>query len=193
MAWVGDLVLTSEPVAPKLLVITGASHTGKTSVAEALLGRVPPPAAYLSVDTILQITLTQPPGSVWGQIPLAYELMRLQAKALIGKGWLVVAESTFTYVPTTGTPQLHLDELRRLVLSAEDQRVSSTVVQLSAPAEQLAERARKTGRLAPDIVAKTARLHEATNLLDGTLRLDSGAQTAEGLASQILRGLKASD
>ncbi|HEX5374758.1 MAG TPA: AAA family ATPase [Solirubrobacterales bacterium] len=186
MASVGNRTSTSAAVAPRLIILTGASHTGKTSVARELTRQAPPPVAYLSVDEILSAVLTAPSGSIWEQIPLAYRLMHAQAGVLLEAGWLTILESTFTYVPEEGAPELHLNELQRLVELAEQTPVPLTVARLEVPSKQLIERVRATGRLDPNIAAQTAALHEEAEMPATTLRLDASSATAEQLASQVL-------
>jgi len=175
--------------APGLLILTGASHTGKTSVARELLGIVSPPAALLAVDDTLRHQLVRPPGDPWQQIPLTYELLRPQVEVLLDHNWLVIFESTFTYVRTTGEAEFHADELRRLVQVAEERLVPHLVVQLRATGAEVRARARLTGRLAERVVEQTAKLHDSPDLPHSVLRLDSGNQGPADLAKRSLAAL----
>src|SRR4051812_33086856 len=94
-----DRALAADELSASLLILTGASHTGKTSVAQELLRLCPPPTAYLGVDKTLRTVLVHPPGDSWAQIPLAYRLLHAQAELLLDQRWFVIFESTFTYVP----------------------------------------------------------------------------------------------
>lgn len=172
--------------APGLLILTGASHTGKTSVAEEILGIVRAPAAFLSVDEVLFKTLARPSGDAWAEIPLAYELLRPQVKTLLGEGWFVIFESTFTYVPESGPPEFHEEALRQLVAVAEQGRIPWTLVQLSAAESEVASRAADTGRLPHEIVSRTVDLHEVAALPGEPLRLDSTSRPPAELASRAL-------
>jgi len=91
----------------RLIVLTGASHTGKSSVAAEILRLASPPVAFLGIDSTLDHTLVRPEGGRWEEIPLAYELNREQIAPLLRQGWTVVFESTFTYVPAAGPPEFH--------------------------------------------------------------------------------------
>jgi hypothetical protein len=190
VASVDNQASAGNATAPGLLVLTGASHTGKTSVAKELLRLAPPPIAYLSVDEILSTVLIGPPGDPWTQIPLAYELLHTQAKILLDRGWLVVFESTFTYVPTDGDPEFHSFELEQLVGIAEGSKIPWVIVQLSTDADELSSRAESSGRLASNVVLRTSALHDAAILPGPTLRLDSSAKRPPELARHALDALK---
>lgn len=185
MTAINDRGEAFEAAGPRLLILTGASHTGKTSVAREVLRLLPAPAAFLSVDETIHTALVRPPGDPWAQIPLAYELLRLQAEALLDRGWLVVFESTFTYVPASGRPQFHGDELERLIGVAKDRKVPWTVAQLGASPDELGSRVAETNRLPRSVVDRTAELHGAAALPETTLRLDSGAEAPQELARRI--------
>jgi hypothetical protein len=173
-----------------LLVLTGASHTGKSSVARALLDLVPPPAAYVEVDRVIQGTLVRPPGDPWREIPLAYELLFPQVEILLRRRWLVVFESTFTFVPGRGEPELHLDQLESFLDMAERLAVRSQVVQLLPDRETVSRRAAETGRLDTNVVSTTLDLHEAADLPASTLKISPGTSSPEELAGRILGRLR---
>lgn len=183
--------MAREPITPGLLIVTGASHTGKTSVIGELLTQAPAPTGYLSMDATLNGILIQPPGSIWEQIPLAYDLMQRQAETLLDQGWLVILESTFTYVPDRAAPEFHLSELQRFVEIAGSRQAPVAVVQLNVPREQLLERAEETDRLSPELIATTAELHATAALPEFTLRLDASAAAPAELAVRSLRALEA--
>lgn len=130
--------------------------------------------------------LAAPPGDPWEQIPLAYELLLPQAETLLDRRWLVIFESTFTYVPESGSAEFHARELEDLVCIAERRRVPCAVAQLNASDEDIASRANDTGRLPSRIVAETASLHETAALPGTAIRLDSTAGTPEELARRSL-------
>jgi predicted kinase len=190
MAEVDDRISSEAVPAPGLLILTGASHTGKTSVAREILALASPPAAFLSVDDALRTVLARPPGEIWEQIPLAYELLRLQLEALLDRGWLVVLESTFTFVPASGAPEFHADRLRQLIGVAEERGVPWALIQLSADEADLASRANESNRLPHEIVAKTVELHESADLPDEGIQLDSSAETPPALARRALSALE---
>lgn len=147
--------------APGLLILTGASHTGKTTVAEELLRAIPPPAAFLSVDDVLHRVLRRVSDEPWSNIPLAYELLGAELGILLDGGWFVIVESTFTYVPAEGNGQFHSEALGGLLAEAGSREVPAFVAQLTAPGDVVLERARQTGRLDPSIVLTTLALHDS--------------------------------
>ncbi|HEY8502861.1 MAG TPA: AAA family ATPase [Solirubrobacterales bacterium] len=150
--------------APGLLILTGPSHSGKTSVAREVLAAIAPPVAYLSVDDILEHVLLRPPGDRWEQIPLAYELVARELGLLLDKAWFVIAESTFTYVPPSGDPELHNGILAEWVAAAASRRVPCLVAQLLAAPETILARSQRTGRLDPAVIAGTVGLHATIKL-----------------------------
>jgi hypothetical protein len=171
------------------LILTGASHTGKTTVARAVLDAVEPPAAFLSVDDVLEHTMARPPRSVWAEIPLAYDLLEAQLATLLERRWFVVLESTFTYVPESGAPEFHADRLRRLIEVADQREARWSLIQLRTVADESAARAGQTERLPHDVITKTADLHESAALPAATVRLDSTSTPPEELALQALAAL----
>jgi hypothetical protein len=175
--------------APGLLILTGASHTGKTAVAQALVKKLQGRAAFLAVDEILERVLPVFDGDIWQQIPLAYELIAAQLPILLARGWLVIVESTFTYVPPDEPPELHRTEMERLLEQAESCHAPSLLVQLVADEEVALSRARTTGRLDPEVVAGTFAAHASTPLLGSSLRIDTALLDPDASASTILRSL----
>lgn len=170
-----------------LLVLTGASHTGKTSVAEAAARLGVPPIALLGVDSVIRRTLVRPRGDLWREgIPLAYEILAKELPIRLNESWLVVLESTFTYVPDEGRPQLHLDRLAGFVALATAQGRPATVAQLNAPREVVLERARRSGRLPPAVVEKTLELHDTADLPAGAIRVETEEKAPEEIASGLL-------
>lgn len=170
---------------PTLIVLTGASHTGKTSVARAILTLAPAPIAFLSVDRVLEGEL-RPRGDIWESIPLAYELLHPQVETLLDRGWLVIYESTFTYVPQVGDPEFHDHTLSRLVAACTRTGARLLIVQLNVDEPIARARREKTQRLSATVVARTAALHREARMPEGTLRLDAGAASPEDLAREIL-------
>jgi predicted kinase len=171
------------------VIVTGASHTGKTSVAEAILRMAGAPAAFLSVDEVLANTLVQPSGSIWEGIPLAYALLGPQLETLLDRSWFVVFESTFTLVPEDAPAEFHSEELTSLLTAAEQRGAPSLLVQLNAGRKQVTERAGSTRRLPPEIVTRTLELHQEADLPATTVRLDSTAENPDELALRLLARL----
>jgi AAA domain-containing protein len=182
---------TSDIPAPSLLVLTGASHTGKTSVAEEILRGVGAPTAFLGVDDVLTRTLIYPPGDVWAQISLSYELLLPQVETLLKRGWFVLFESTFTRVSEGGPSEFHGNVLDRLIAVADRCHAPWAVVQLNASADIATSRATDTGRLPPEIVAETVRLHDEAALPNGSARLNSKTSTRNELARRALAAIRA--
>jgi predicted kinase len=170
-----------------LLIVTGASHTGKSSVIEAVLPALEPPVALLSVDEVLVSTLVRPPGDQWEQIPLAYELIERQADTLLEQGWLVIIESTFTYVPPEGEPSFHENALRRFVGLADRHHSCLAICQLRAPLQEISARSMRTNRLAAEVVAATSRLHDAAELPAGTFTVSTANQGIGEAAKELRR------
>jgi hypothetical protein len=170
-----------------LIVLTGASHTGKSSVAKAITSAAVPPVARLGIDLVLDHTLVRSAGDRWENIPLAYELSRAQFRPLLRRGWTVIFESTFTYVPPDGEPQFHTGEIERTLAAAREESAAALLVQLSVDGDEAARRAAVTGRLDPTIVRATIALHEGVSLPDGTLRIELPGATPEEIGDEVLR------
>jgi predicted kinase len=169
------------------MILTGASHTGKTTVAEAILAAVPPPAAILSVDKALSDILVRPLDDLWAEIPLAYDLLVPQLGILLDRGWFVVFESTFTFVPSEGTPEFHADALNQAVATAKSREAPFLLIQLTADDEVVRARARRTKRLPPDIVRHTAQLHRSVTLPTPSLALNA-TEPPDEIAQKALAG-----
>lgn len=189
MASVGQPDSGGTACKPGLLILTGASHTGKTSVAAAFLDAVDPPAALLSVDIVLADSLVKPPGDPWREIPLAYDLLAAQLPPLLASGWFVVLESTFTYVPDVGAGQFHDDELRRMTGIADRLGVGWLLVQLSVAREVALRRAGGTDRIPLSVVAATQELHEGAALPAEAMRLETDSAGPAELARRLLHEL----
>lgn len=170
---------------PTLIVLTGASHTGKTSVASAILDSAQPPVAFLSVDKVLDEQL-RTRGEIWDLIPLAYELLQPQVETLLEREWLVIYESTFTYVPKAGRPEFHRDALSRLASACTRTGARLLTVQLSVDEPVALARRDETQRLPAAVVTRTAALHREASMPKGTLRLNSGGASPEELALKVL-------
>lgn len=179
----------TEPIsAPGLLIVTGASHTGKTTVARAVVSRIPPPVAYLSLDDVLDRILVRSRSSIWEQIPLAYDLLRAELGILLDDGWFVVLESTFTYVPADGAPEFHVGALSRMLGEAEARDLPCSVVQLRAPKDVVLARVAKTDRLDQGVVAATIVLHESADFPRPPTTIDTERLGPDQAAAAILDG-----
>lgn len=179
------------PSSRGLLILTGASHTGKTSVARSILDLKGPPAALLGVDQVLEHTLVRPRDDRWREIPLAYELLRPQVAALLRADWFVVFESTFTYVPDAGRAEFHGGEIERLAEIARSAGAPLSIVQLRASETNVIQRAESTGRLPTTIVAETLTLHDAAAMPEQTIQVETDASDPGQLARGLLVSLPA--
>jgi chloramphenicol 3-O-phosphotransferase len=177
--------------APGLLIITGASHTGKSTIADEVLRAVSSPSASLSVDETLR-ALRRPEGEIWVDIPLAYRLIAAELNVLLDEGWFVVVESTFTYVSPEGEGSFHDIAIQALLSEARRHGAPTLLAQLTAPRDTILERARQTGRLDPSVVRETVALHAAAELPAQTLALDTTTTGVEGTARAILDRLEES-
>jgi chloramphenicol 3-O-phosphotransferase len=168
------------------VILTGASHTGKTTVARAILESVPAPAAYLSVDDILETTIAKPSGSIWAEIPLAYDLLKPQLAMLLDRDWFIVLESTFTYVPTDGAGQFHATQLSQMINVARRCAAPWLLIQLATEDTVTRKRSDRTGRLPSDIVEKTIELHRNAVLPKPSRRLEVSDETPAQIARRVL-------
>ncbi|MGC1166684.1 MAG: AAA family ATPase [Solirubrobacterales bacterium] len=182
----------SEEAAPSpgLVVVTGASHTGKTSVSRALLPLLDAPVAWLGVDGTLDHVLVRPTADPWQEIPLAYDLLETQIDILLGRSWTVVLESTFTYVPEQGPPEFHHHAIRAMVAIAERRGVRHLVAHLTLDSTDAMRRAEDSGRLSPEIVAQTVALHEAAAMPAPSIKLSTQSANPEELALATLAAFR---
>lgn len=170
---------------PGLLLLTGASHTGKTTVAQEIIAKVRPPTALLSVDNVLAGAIVKP-HKAWADIPLAYDLLVPQLELLLDRGWFVILESTFTFVPDQGEPEFHGDQIHRMISIAASYKAPWRLVQLNVGDRVARERAEHTGRLTPQIVDRTAELHQAAALPSASLQVDATAKAPADIACRVL-------
>jgi chloramphenicol 3-O-phosphotransferase len=182
----------NEPSAPgDLVIVTGSSHAGKSTLIRELLARIDRPAATVSIDeTIAGIDLPEP--DLWDQgLPSAYTVAAGEAEELLMQGALVFFESTFTYIPPQPRrPEFHETQLRRLVDASERLGGNTAVLQLVATREDLIARLQASGRLPAAIVLETWRIHaQASFPAPKFLRLDSSQHSAGVLADLTLRSL----
>lgn len=184
------LVLPAATVNGVLIVITGPSHTGKSTLLKKLVSVIPD-LAVVTYDQFFMETLRAIRG---GQDPdlaefaLAYELMGSVVRQLISRGRPTVIESTFTRVskrdPSAGTPKSsvvyrHDLELHHLLsMDAEN----AFAFQLFAPWNVIRSRSGKTKRLEEWVVKGTWEAHKEA--LPGCLRLDA-TRRPQALAKEI--------
>jgi hypothetical protein len=138
------------------------------------------------------MTLVHPRGDRWAEIPLAYDLIQRQIDPLLTQGWLIVVETTFTYVPQEGEPSFHREALERMIGLAEHHGSPWLLCRVEAPLELTLQRSERDGRLPPRVVAATAKLHESTEMPEPILRLSSADHTPDELAKKLIASLPAS-
>lgn len=172
-----------------LLIVTGASHTGKSSVIRSLLPRLEPPVALLGVDDVIAQTLTRPTGDRWEEIPLAYDLIQRQIDPLLDRGWLIVVETTFTYVPLEGEASFHREALDAMIGLAERRGAPWFLFQVKAPLELALRRSEQDGRLPAQVIAATVELHESAALPESTVELLSEGGSPDALAESLVARL----
>jgi predicted kinase len=145
----------------ELLIVTGSSHTGKSTLIRGLLARATRPAAQVSIDDVIE-RLDFDSEDRWEHgLHLAYDQAASTTARLLAEEMLVLFESTFTYIPPDGRPgQFHLHELERLLAVASDVGAGRVVVRLVASTKDVAARRDTSGRLSEDIVLKTWQQHE---------------------------------
>jgi len=145
-------------VSPGLLVIiTGPSHSGKSTLARLLLERANEPTAWLAMDDFVT-RLNLGAGDQWEDgLPVAYDAVIATAAVLLDRDFVVLLETTFTYVPSDlREPRFHDDQLRRFLARSE----ATALVHLRTPLEVLRERRSLSGRFTDAVVAGTSSLHD---------------------------------
>jgi hypothetical protein len=166
------------------------------------MSELPPPVAHLEIDQIVktfELGVVEP----WEDaLPAAYDVACVAAAALLRRDFVVVFDSTFTYVPVDGRePVFHEDQVTRLADVARDAETPLTLAHLSASLPELLRRRENTGRLTPAIIEGTHSLHETVSLpVRPTLELATDElEPAEldervlALAVRVAAGLEAHD
>lgn len=166
------------------MILTGPSHSGKTSIARRLFESLPRPVAYLSLDDLVERALRGTEPDPWTQIPLAYHLLEVQASALLERHWFVMLESTFTYVGPDGNGEMHREAVDSLLAIARSRGAPAFIVRLRSPTETLLERAASTGRIDASIVGETARLHAEADFPE-SLEVDTGEAGPDAAAAAV--------
>jgi len=140
---------------------------------------------------VLAKTLVRPRGSRWTEIPLAYDLIRRQIDSLLGHGWLVIVETTFTYVSPQGEAEFHREVLEQMVGLAERHNAPWFLCQVKASLELTLKRAEQDRRLPSRIVAATVELHEIEEMPESALTLSAEDSPPEDLAKTLAAQLPA--
>jgi len=155
----------SEGARGELVIVTGSSHVGKSTLIRGLQSRADRPAAHVSIDEAIEGLDLEVEDRWEHGLHLAYEKAAAEAGELLGRGELVLFESTFTYVPPDNRPaQFHLHELERLIDLAAGLGTRVVVVHLFASLDDVAARRVETGRLTEEIVRITWQQHAGRRL-----------------------------
>jgi len=172
----------------RLIVLTGPSHSGKTSLATALAETLAPPTALIAVDDIVA-TLRLVSPEHWAEhwrigLPIAYDVAEATVEVLLRRGVTVLLESTFTFIPVDDSPmECHADRFDRIIDVAQRLDLSVDVVRLMAAPDQLLRRRAGTGRLTDAVIEGTWTLHSACEPRSGEAALIEIDTTTRDVAS----------
>lgn len=182
-------MVPDDPSGPgDLVVVTGPSHAGKSTLIRELEARTLRPAATVAIDEVIA-EVQLPEVDLWSHgLPLAYGAAATRAEQLLARGELVFYESTFTYVPPPPRPpELHRDQLERLLRISSRLGAGTLVLQLVANLDDVSDRQRASGRLSTRIVREVWRQHTGTQLQAPVfLRLDTSQHPAADLADLLV-------
>lgn len=148
--------------ARSLLIFTGPSHAGKSTAARATMRSLAAPSAHVAIDEIMS-WLDLATGDHWEDgLPTAYDVAAKATDALLRRDFVVLLESTFTFIPDDDRPgQFHGDELARFVALGCERDAPVTVVRLAAELGELLRRQAETGRLHRGVIEGTWAAHRA--------------------------------
>jgi hypothetical protein len=118
-------------------------------------------------------------------------MLRAQVEELLRANWFVVLESTFTFVPPSGQPEFHGEEIERLIGVALAAGAPFLVAQLRAAEPILIERAKQTERLPLAIVTETLALHDDAEIPSPALTADTSQRAVAQLAEDLLASFPA--
>jgi chloramphenicol 3-O-phosphotransferase len=188
----------------RLIVLTGPSHSGKSSLAASLVETLAPPVAVVAIDEIVA-TLRLVSPERWADqwrlgLPIAYDVAEATVDVLLRRGITVLLESTFTFVPVDDQPmQCHAARLEAMIEVARRLEVCAHVIHLMAAPEELLRRRATTGRLNDAVVEGTWTLHSQSvpRAGDALIEIDTTtcdvASVARSVAALLSRGSSASD
>lgn len=181
------------PAASTLIVLTGPSHAGKTTLARALQAAAAPrTTAYVAIDGLMEAITVTPDTDAWPVgLPVAYEMATAGLEAMAGRRSVVLFESTFTFVPPgEEEPQFHEEQLQTVMRLGSACYRDCVVVRVSATEASLLERGRATNRFSPDLLSAIAALHRQHPLSAlHPVEISSDAESADASARRILSAL----
>lgn len=180
---------------PRLIVLTGPSHGGKSSVARGLVQALDGPKAWVAIDPIVE-TLALVPRDRWAEawevgLPVAYDVAEASVSILLEREITVMLESTLTFIPIDGRPpEFHADRLERFLALAARLGAEAHVFRVTAALDELVRRRALTGRLTDGVVEGTWRQHGGTPI-DGAVEVDTTAVDAGAATQRVAAALAA--
>jgi chloramphenicol 3-O-phosphotransferase len=171
----------------ELVIVTGSSHAGKTTLIRELEARFVRPTGVVAIDEVIE-SVDLPPEDLWEYgLDLAYRAAGDRTRELLEQGMLVIYESTFTYIPPgSRPPEFHAEQLERLLALAARLKASVLVVQLTATLEDVSERQRQTRRLTSEIVQETWHRHAAEPIeAPDFLEVDTSTLSPSEIADRV--------
>jgi hypothetical protein len=177
---------------PLLVIVTGPSHVGKTSAAEHAISRLRQRAAHVAIDEIMS-WLSFGREDQWKVgLPIAYDVARAACRTLLDRDFVVLLESTFTYIPRDDrAPEFHSHELLRFVDVARQAGAACIVLRLRANKQDVLHRNALTERWPQALVEAIWNEHERELAVSApTYDIDtseSDAQTVAGLVVAAIR------
>jgi predicted kinase len=175
----------------QLLILTGPSHAGKSSTAQAILRSLESPAAHVAIDEIMS-WLDLSADDAWETgLPVAYDVAASAVETLLRRGFVVLLESTFTFIPGEDRRGMfHADELRRFIELGRTHGRQVLVTRLTADPSELLRRNAATQRMDRWVIEGTARQHEPPLPVHvPVIELATADLSADEAAARVLEAL----